>query len=76
MSDETVWDRTHRFGGRLFKAAGILSIASILSPSHAYLIIIALVLSAALASVVYSYILFSKSKKKKPIKGGAAKQLP
>jgi uncharacterized membrane protein len=58
LSDPEVWRRTHRVGGRLFFAAGLLIVlASILLPANASaFVILAGALSVALLSVGYSYV--------------------
>ncbi|MEA1650519.1 SdpI family protein [Nitrospirillum sp. BR 11164] len=58
--DEWVWDRTHRFGGRLFVAGGflLLALALWLPPFHMRGpgLTMAVLLPVALASVVRSYL--------------------
>lgn len=61
LSSTRVWDKTHKLGGKLFKAVGIISFVSAFIFSQALLISVALVLVAAITSVVYSYIEFRKS---------------
>jgi immunity protein, SdpI family len=58
LSDPEVWRRTHRVGGRLFFAAGLLIVlASVLLPaSLSGVAVLAGALGAALLSVGYSYL--------------------
>jgi uncharacterized membrane protein len=65
MSSDIVWDKTHKVGGKLFKAAGIISALSALFPAYVFYIVIISVLMAAMACVVYSYLAFSDLSKKK-----------
>ena len=60
LSSEKVWDKTHKIGGKLFKIAGIIAIAGILFQSYAIFFIIVPMLSAAIYSVVFSYIEYQK----------------
>jgi uncharacterized membrane protein len=58
MSSDEVWDKTHRLGGKLFKAVGVISILSILLPTGGILVVIALIIAAAISTVVYSYLAY------------------
>jgi uncharacterized membrane protein len=42
ISDEKVWERTHRLGGKLFKAAAILTLPGMLLPDYAILFVLSL----------------------------------
>lgn len=61
LSSDRVWDRTHKLGGRLFKAAGLIAALGILFQEHAVWFILAPVLLAALYLVVYSYLEYRRS---------------
>ena len=56
MSSENVWDKTHRLGGRLFRAAGIIAFLGILVPDYAIMIVIAPAMVFMTYAVVYSYL--------------------
>jgi len=58
-SDE-VWSDTHKFSGRAFITAGIVSFLGAFLPSFAFVIFLTAVLTAAAISVVYSYFSFKK----------------
>ena len=52
-----VWERTHRVGGYLMVAAGVLVIVAAFLPIEVSGVVIAIpVLAAGLISVIYSYI--------------------
>ena len=56
LSSDRVWEKTHRFGGRVFVAAGILIVLSAFaSPQAASIILITVVVLAAVVVLVYSY---------------------
>ncbi len=55
LSSDRVWNRTHAFGGKLFKAAGLIALLGLLVPQYAILLVLAPILVAALASAAYSY---------------------
>ena len=59
LSDETVWDRTHRLTGPLFMILGLLVIAdAVLVPFPlAHIVMIAAVLMVVLAGNIYSYLI-------------------
>jgi uncharacterized membrane protein len=55
LSSKTVWEKTHRLGGKLFKAAAITSLIGILFPKIAFWFVVGPILAVALGLVVYSY---------------------
>jgi uncharacterized membrane protein len=62
MSNEKVWNKTHKLGGKLFKAVGIATILIAILIPQALLVSVALIMAVALATVVYSYLEFRKIK--------------
>lgn len=62
LSSEKIWDRTHEVGGKLFRASGILMLSGLVFQSAAIYIIIGLALITAVWSVVYSYVLWTRSR--------------
>ncbi len=65
LANETVWDETHKLGGKLFIGAGILSLFGIYLGEKGFWLMIILILAAAFIPVVYSYILFTRIAEKK-----------
>jgi uncharacterized membrane protein len=63
LSSDKVWDETHRVGGKLFIASGILSLLGAFFPDYAFGFIMVPILGTALFTVVYSYYLFQKEAK-------------
>lgn len=60
QSDE-VWEKTHKFGGKVFIVMGFLSFLTILlKSSNSFLIFISLIIAGSLAPLVYSYFLYRK----------------
>lgn len=55
LASDRVWERTHRLGGILFKAAGVLALGGIVFPSYGIWFVLVPVLAAALVATVYSY---------------------
>ena len=60
LSNEAVWDGTHRIGGRLFKIAAIITLLGILFESYALFFILVPVLLVVLYTTVYSYVLYQR----------------
>ena len=58
VSDE-VWLRTHRLGGKLFVAAGVVTVVAAFTGAGLG-VMLAAVLAAALVSAVYSYLVYRK----------------
>lgn len=71
LASDAVWERTHRFAGWLFVAAGVAwIIAGLLDAPPGWLI--AIVLAAALVPCVYSFIVYRRLEGHPPSGGGAA----
>lgn len=60
ISDETVWEKTHELGGKLFKASGIIAFFGIFFKEFAFVLIIVPILVASAYAFVYSYIEYRK----------------
>jgi uncharacterized membrane protein len=65
LSSDVVWDKTHKIGGRLFKAAGIIALFGALIPQYAIFLLLVPVMSVAAYTVIYSYVEYSRENKKK-----------
>ena len=61
MSSEAVWNKTHALGAKLFKAAGAVALLGVILPQM-FVAAIAVVLAAAVATFVYSYLEYRKEK--------------
>lgn len=61
LSSDAVWDKTHALGGRLFKAAAVVSLLGMVVPSS-YVIVTTVVpvVLVAIVTVVYSYVQYKK----------------
>lgn len=60
LSSDTVWRKTNRLGGKLFKIAGIIAILGVLFPRFITFFIIIPVLFIVVFSFVYSYLEYQK----------------
>jgi len=60
LSSETVWDKTHKIGGRLFKAAGVIAFLGIFFPKQAILLVIIPVFLVTAYTLIYSYFEYQK----------------
>lgn len=65
MSSDIVWNKTNRVGGRLFKAAGVISLAGMLFNEYAILFVIVPAIFAAIYSFAYSYVEYRKTVRQK-----------
>jgi len=63
LSNEKVWERTHKIGGKLFKIAGLIAFLGILFPNYVFYFIFVPVLSAAFYTITYSYFEYQKETK-------------
>lgn len=60
LSSEPVWKKTHLFGGKLFKIAGIVCFLGVLFQDYAIWIIMIPILSVSGVTIIYSYIEYQK----------------
>jgi len=63
LSSDTVWDETHRLGGKLFIASGILALLGAFFPDYAFWFIMVPMIGTSLLTVIYSCILFRRESK-------------
>ncbi len=62
LSNEKVWDKTNRIGGKLFKVTGIIAFLGIFLPKYTIFFVIIPVISIAVYTVIYSYFEYQKQK--------------
>lgn len=60
LSDEAVWNETHRRSGILFKLAGLVTLLAIPFPEYFVLLAIGPIAVAALVPTVYSFVLYRR----------------
>lgn len=63
LSSDKVWDETHRIGGKLFIASGILALLGAFFPDYAFWFIMVPIFGTSLFTVLYSYILYQREPK-------------
>jgi uncharacterized membrane protein len=57
LSSDRVWEKTHRFGGRVFVAGGILiTIAGFLLVQWAHAVLVGVIALCAISVLIYSYL--------------------
>jgi len=61
MSNEKVWDKTHKIGGKLFKLTGLISLLSLIFPNLSVFFILVPILFTTVFVFIYSYIEFKKT---------------
>ncbi|PIT90352.1 MAG: hypothetical protein COU22_02660 [Candidatus Komeilibacteria bacterium CG10_big_fil_rev_8_21_14_0_10_41_13] len=63
LSNDEVWNKTHRLGGKLFIILGLLLILTPILPySNIFLTLVTPVILVALIPIVYSYVIYKKIK--------------
>jgi uncharacterized membrane protein len=63
LSSDKVWDKTHKFGSKLFKIAGVITLSAIFFQKFAIFIIVVPVIIVSIYTVVYSYFEYQKEMK-------------
>ncbi|MCX6773660.1 MAG: DUF1648 domain-containing protein [Candidatus Micrarchaeota archaeon] len=64
LSDEKIWEKTHRLGSSLFKASAIISLAGMLLPEYSFIILICSAMLSIVICVAYAYIEYYRTAKK------------
>ncbi|MDZ7262279.1 MAG: SdpI family protein [candidate division KSB1 bacterium] len=64
LSNENVWERTHKIGGKLFKIAGVVALLGIFFKNYAFFFVIVPVILVAIYTVAYSYFDYQKELRK------------
>jgi len=62
LSNDKVWEKTHKIGGKLFKIVGLIALSGIIFPNYAFLLLIIPAIFSAIYVVVYSYFEYQKEK--------------
>lgn len=60
LSNENVWKKTHKIGGKLFKIAAIISLVGLIFQSYAIFFVIIPVITVAVYTIIYSYFEYQK----------------
>ena len=62
LSNEHVWERTHKLGGKLFKAAAVIAVLGIFFQQIAFYLMVLPIIAVTVFAVVYSYAIYPKGK--------------
>jgi uncharacterized membrane protein len=65
LSSESVWDKTHKLGGKLFKISGVIAMLGFIFPGFAFELMIFPAILFSIWTIVYSYFEFKKENFKK-----------
>ncbi|QAU13210.1 SdpI family protein [Halorubrum sp. BOL3-1] len=60
LSDDTVWDRTHALGGRLFKISAAVAVVGLLVGEYAVYFLVGPALATVAVTAAYSYVLYAR----------------
>ena len=60
LTDEKVWDATHKHGGKLLKVAGGVALLGVLLPDYAIYLIVAPIIITIFYIFIYSYFEYHK----------------
>jgi uncharacterized membrane protein len=63
LSNDVVWDKTHKIGGKLFKVAGVVSLFGIFFQNYALLFVLLPLILVAVYTIIYSYVEYQKQMK-------------
>lgn len=55
LSSDTIWNKTHKLGGKLFKASGLIAFLGLLLPNLAIFLFLIPLLFSVLYTTIYSY---------------------
>lgn len=60
LANETVWNKTHKLGSKLFKIMSVIILIGLLTPDHTFTIMMTTILGLSAYIVIYSYIQYRK----------------
>lgn len=60
LTNEKVWDKTHKLGSKLFMASSVLMLFSLFFPESSIWVVIILIIAVVLFSFVYSYLEYKR----------------
>lgn len=63
LSNDRVWEKTHKMGGKLFKVAGLVILIGIFFPKYALFFVFIPIFLAVVYTTAYSYLEYQKEKK-------------
>ena len=65
LSSDYVWEKTHKLGGKLFKASLILFLFALIIPGYSFILVVGYLLATVVYLFVYSYLVFKEEQNKK-----------
>lgn len=60
MSNERVWNKTNKLGGKMFKISGVICLFGIVFPAYAFWFVILPALFTSVYTIIYSYFEYRK----------------
>jgi immunity protein, SdpI family len=63
LSNEVVWNRTHRLGGKMFRIVGLVTLGGLIIPKIAFWLMIVPVIGVSVYLIIYSYLEYRKISK-------------
>jgi len=60
LANDVVWDKTHAVGGKLFVAAGIITLLTAFASQYAFPIMMIVIFGTVIFTTVYSYVIFAR----------------
>lgn len=60
LSNEKVWEKTHKIGGKLFKIVGIITVLGVFFPNYTFFFVLIPVILVAVYTIIYSYFEYKK----------------
>lgn len=77
LSSDRVWERTHRFAGRLFVAAGaLILLTGVVAPALGQAVLIGCTVAVSVTVLAYSYIIWRNTPEARNKQGGASVRSP
>lgn len=65
LSNDKVWDKTHKLGGKLFKISGIIAVLGFIFPEFGFSLMLFPVILSSIYVFIYSYFEYRKETKEK-----------
>lgn len=63
LTNEKVWNKTHKIGGKMFKISGVIALFGLVLPRYAIFFMVVPVVFVAVYTIIYSYFEYKKHEK-------------
>jgi uncharacterized membrane protein len=64
LANDTVWDKTHQFGGTAFQVVGLITLIGVFFPEQSFMFLMIPLMIAVVSMLIYSFVAFKQLESK------------